>query len=127
MSDMKKRFTYYGLGFAMGLLIVFFFLGGKQPSCNWLPNDQLLNIIRQTKKLYSEEVTRELGRSSADSLDIRNILESGDVDFSRSRVKNEPCRLYWIQGEGRQEPYVITVEVCDSLDTVLTFKALDLK
>ena len=127
MSDMKKRFTYYGLGFAMGLLIVFFFLGGKKASCNWLPNDRILNIIRQKKILYSEEVTRQLSQSSADSLDIRNILESGDVDFSKSRVKNEPCRLYWIQGEGRQEPYVITVEVCDSLATVLTFKELDLK
>ena len=121
MSDMKKRFTLYGFGFVIGLLIVFFFLGGKRASCNWLPNDRILNIIRQKKILYSKEVTRQLSESRADSLDIRSILESGDVDFSKSRVKNEPCRLYWIQGEGKQEPYVITVEVCDSLATVLTF------
>ena len=127
MSDMKKRFTLYGFGFAIGLLIVFFFLGGKRASCNWLPNDRILNIIRQKKILYSEEVTRQLSESRADSLDIRSILESGDVDFSRSRVKNEPCRLYWIQGEGEQDSYVITIEVCDSLATVLTFTQQELK
>ena len=118
---MRKRFTLYGFGFAMGLLLVFFFLGGKKASCNWLPNDRILNIIRQKKIVYSDEVYRGLSESPADSLDIRRILESGDVDFSKSRVKNEPCRLYWIQGEGQQEPYVITVEVCDSLATVLSF------
>lgn len=122
MSDMKKRFTLYGFGFAMGLLIVFFFLGGKRASCNWLPNDRILNIIRQKKILFSEEVNKRLSEGTADSLDVQSMLESGDVDFSKSRVKNEPCRLYWIQGQGKQESYVITVEVCDSVATVMTLE-----
>ena len=125
MSDMKKRFTLYGFGFVIGILFVFFFLGGKKASCNWLPNDRILNIIRQKEIGFSEEVNANLADTGLDSLDIYRILDHGDVDFSKSRVKNDPCRLYWIQGEGEQKRLVITVEVCDSLATVKTLKKLE--
>jgi hypothetical protein len=125
MNDMKKRFALYGFGFAMGLLMVFFFLGGKNASCNWLPNDRILNIISQKQIMYSEQVKNHLREIGSDSLDIRAILENGDVDFSKSRVKNDPCRMYWIQGEGKQRPLVITVEVCDSVATVNSLKKID--
>ena len=49
MDDMKTRFTLYGFGFVIGLVLVFFFLGGKKSSCNWMPNDRILNIIAQKK------------------------------------------------------------------------------
>lgn len=125
MSDMKKRFALYGFGFAMGIAMVFFFLGGKKASCNWLPNDRILNIIKQKHIVYSEQVKDVLTETDRDSLDIRAILENGEVDFSNSRVKNEPCRLYWIQGEGEQRALVITVEVCDTIATVNSLKKID--
>ena len=125
MSDMKKRFTLYGSGFVLGILMVFFFLGGKRASCNWLPNDRILNIIRQKQINLNEEVRNQLNEIGSDSLDIYRMLENGDVDFSKSRVKNDPCRLYWIQGEGEQKELVITVEVCDSVATVNSLKKLE--
>ena len=125
MSDMKKRFTLYGSGFVLGILMVFFFLGGKRASCNWLPNDRILNIIRQKQINLNEEVRSQLNEIGSDSLDIYRMLENGDVDFSKSRVKNDPCRLYWIQGEGEQKELVITVEVCDSVATVNSLKKLE--
>ena len=125
MSDMKKRFTLYGSGFVLGILMVFFFLGGKRASCNWLPNDRILNIIRQKQINLNEEVRSQLNEIGSDSLDIYRMLENGDVDFSKSRVKNNPCRLYWIQGEGEQKELVITVEVCDSVATVNSLKKLE--
>mgnify|MGYP001195538862 CR=1 FL=1 len=122
---MKKRFTLYGSGFVLGILMVFFFLGGKRASCNWLPNDRILNIIRQKQINLNEEVRNQLNEIGSDSLDIYRMLENGDVDFSKSRVKNDPCRLYWIQGEGEQKELVITVEVCDSVATVNSLKKLE--
>lgn len=125
MSDMKKRFTLYGFGFVIGIVLVFFFLGGKRASCNWLPNDRILNIIRQKQINLSDEVKSHLAEIGSDSLDIYRMLENGDVDFSKSQVKNDPCRLYWIQGQEEQKQLVITVEVCDSVATVNTLKTLE--
>ena len=118
--EMKRRFALYGFGFALGLILVFFFLGGKKASCNWLPNDRILNIIQQKEVSFSPEVWADLPGIGADSTDIYSILRTGDVDFSKSRVKNEPCRQYWIRGTRRQRNLQITVEVCDSTALVKT-------
>jgi len=120
MDDMKTRFTLYGIGFAIGMVLVFFFLGGKKASCNWLPNDRILNIISQKKITFSEEVNSELIATETDSLDIMQILKRGDIDFSKSQVKNDPCRNYWIEGDVDQKNLVITVEICDSTAVVKT-------
>ena len=124
MDDMRQRFTLYGIGFAMGIVIVFFFLGGKRASCNWMPNDRILNIIERKQLLYGDQIEQNLKEAEADSLDIRAILKNGDIDFSKSRVKNEPCRLYWIEGQGKQSSLLISVELCDSVATVSSLERL---
>lgn len=124
MDDMRQRFTLYGIGFAMGIVIVFFFLGGKRASCNWLPNDRILNIIERKQLRYGDQIEQNLKEAEADSLDIRAILKNGDIDFSKSQVKNEPCRLYWIEGHGKQSSLLISVELCDSIATVSSLKRL---
>jgi len=121
---MRQRFALYGIGFAMGIVIVFFFLGGKRASCNWLPNDRILNIIERKQLFYGDQIEQNLKEAKADSLDIRAILKNGDIDFSKSRVKNEPCRLYWIEGQGKQSSLLISVELCDSVATVSSLERL---
>ncbi len=120
MDDMKTRFTLYGIGFAIGIVLVFFFLGGKNASCNWLPNDRILNIISQKKISFSDEVKEKMSASETDSVDIMQILTRGDIDFSKSQVKNDPCRNYWIEGSVDQKELIITVELCDSTAVVKT-------
>jgi len=127
MEDMKTRFTLYGIGFAIGIALVFFFLGGKKASCNWLPNDRILNIIQQKQIRYSQNVKDALFTSETDSLDIMLILTRGDIDFSKSQVKNDPCRNYWIEGINDQKDLFITVEVCDSTAVVKTLEKKLLK
>ena len=120
MEDMKTRFTLYGIGFAIGIVLVFFFLGGKKASCNWLPNDRILNIISQKEITFSEDVKNKLVATQTDSLDIMQLIKRGDIDFSKSQVKNDPCRNYWIEGSVEQKDLVITVELCDSTAVVKT-------
>jgi len=122
IHDMKRRFGLYGFGFAIGIVLVFFFLGGKDASCNWMPNARMLQIIRSKQISYSEEVQNKIDNKTIDSIDINNILLLGDIDFSKSQVKNNPCRNYLINGEVRNQEVSITVIICDSLATIETFK-----
>lgn len=122
MHDMKKRFALYGFGFAIGLVLVFFFLGGKKASCNWLPNDRMLKIIRQKQINYSLETQQMINNTEIDSLDINLILDHGDIDFSKSQVKNNPCRKYLINGTQEQKNISLTVKICDSIATIETVK-----
>ena len=122
MHDMKKRFGLYGFGFAIGIVLVFFFLGGKNSSCNWLPNARMLEIIRSKQISYSEEIQSKIKDAIIDSTDINYILVEGDIDFSKSQVKNNPCRNYLINGELDDQAVSITVIICDSLATIETFQ-----
>lgn len=115
---MKKRFALYGFGFAIGIALVFFFLGGKKASCNWLPNDRMLKIIRSKQINYSAEVQNQLSRANIDTLDINLILDNGDIDFSKSQTKNNPCRKYLINGIKEQKNMTLTVKICDSVATI---------
>ena len=127
MDDMKTRFTLYGFGFIIGIILVFFFLGGKNASCNWLPNDRILNIIAQKKISFADEVRQTVNSTDIDSLDVMQVLADGDIDFSKSIVKNEPCRNYWIVGTDAQKELVLTVELCDSLAVVRTLRVVSSK
>ena len=118
MQDMKRRFALYGFGFFIGILLVFFFLGGKKASCNWLPNDRMLNIIRSKEIHYSKEVRNAIQNKIIDSIDIDEILINGTIDFSNSQTKNNPCRKYLINGNNNQKKQIITVKVCDSIATI---------
>ena len=118
MHDMKRRFALYGFGFAIGIVLVFFFLGGKNASCNWMPNDRMLKIIRSKQINYSDNVINQISNAAIDSLDINLILENGDIDFSKSQTKNNPCRKYLINGNKEQKDMSLTVKICDSLATI---------
>ena len=122
MYNMKKRFGLFGFGFAIGIALVFFFLGGKNSSCNWMPNARMLEIIRSKQISYSHQVQAKIDDSIIDSTDINDILLDGDIDFSKSQVKNNPCRNYLINGELRNQDVSIRVIICDSLATIEDFK-----
>ena len=85
-----------------------------------MPNDRILNIISQKKITFSEDVKNELVGTQTDSLDVMQLIKRGDIDFSKSQVKNDPCRNYWIEGSVEQKDLVITVELCDSTAVVKT-------
>jgi len=121
---MKYRFTLYGFGFVIGLVLVFFFLGGKKASCNWLPNDRMLNIIRSKEIVFSDAAMKALEVKKIDTSEIYGILKSGKIDFSKSLVKNNPCRKYHIEGVIELKHIYLTVELCDSTATVLQIENL---
>lgn len=122
IHDMKRRFGLYGFGFAIGILLVIFILGGKDASCNWMPNARMLQIIRSKQISYSEEVQTKVNNALIDSTDIDQVLVMGDIDFSKSEVKNNPCRKYLINGNIKDQKAELTVKVCDSIATIETVK-----
>ena len=77
MEDMRKRFALYGIGFAMGIVMVFFFLGGKRASCNWLPNDRSIYLAMegpQFSTLAESRMYRDVW--GADVIGMTNMPEA---------------------------------------------------
>ena len=116
--ELKRRFALFGFGFAIGIILLLFFLNGKNASCNFFPNERVLDMLRNKQQVYSDEVLQIMSDKKIDSTSINNILNKGDVDFSKSKTRQEPCRYYWIDGYIHKKEAAIYVQNCDTLVTI---------
>lgn len=105
-----QRFAYYLVGLVMGGFFVAAVLSGKDTRCNYFPNARVLNDLRTKPFLYDNEASRRLAEDWVDTLDIKNTLTYGDVDFDKSNVKEEGGKLYVIYGK-TSKGKEITLEV----------------
>jgi len=95
----KYRFAYYLVGFILGCFIVAGILTGKDTRCNYFPNARVLNDIRNKPFEYSLEASAVLAENWIDTIDIKNTLTYGDVDFDKSNVKLNKGKLYIVDGK----------------------------
>lgn len=115
---MRRRFTLFGFGFIIGIILLLFFLNGKNASCDFFPNERMLKILRNKNRVYSEDVLQLMTTKKIDSTSIDFLFYNGDIDFSKSKVHQEPCRYYWIDGLIHEKESSIYVQNCDTLVTI---------
>ncbi|WP_324718913.1 DUF4258 domain-containing protein [Salinimicrobium sp. HB62] len=112
------RLGYYLGGFAIGLVILAFFLSGKKTSCAYGPDARVLKNIRNKERAYSKEAAEQLQRLQIDTASITTILKKGDVDFSRSNTDLDSCKIYLVTGNSQSGELEMLFENCDSTATL---------
>ena len=113
-----QRVGYYLGGFSLGLIILAFFLNGKKTSCDYGPDARVLKNINLKQIQFSEHIDFAISNKKVDSLQIRELLKFGDIDFSNSDTRKKPCGIYAIEGIINESEVYITVENCDSIATI---------
>lgn len=78
----------------------------------------MLEILRNKDRAYTEDVQTLMVNYAIDSADIANLLITGDIDFSKSKTRQEPCRYYWVDGYMKERSVSLYIENCDSLITI---------
>ena len=112
------RLGYYLGGFAIGLIILSFFLSGKKTSCDYSPDARVLKNIRIKERAYSNEALAQITQLQIDTAAITTVLNKGDVDFSRSNTKLDSCKTYMITGNTNSGALELLFENCDSIATL---------
>ncbi|MGI0107271.1 hypothetical protein [Salinimicrobium sp. WS361] len=112
------RLGYYLGGFAIGLIILAFFLSGKKTSCAYGPDARVLKNIRIKERAYAQEAISEIERLQIDSASITRVLHKGDIDFSRSNTDLDSCKVYMVTGDSDSGELEMLFENCDSLATL---------
>jgi hypothetical protein len=93
------RFVYYLVGLIMGLFVVAAIFSGKDTRCNYFPNARVLNDLRSKPFYYSDQASQVLAEKWIDTIDIKNCLKYGDVDFDKSNKLVGNGKLYIVQGK----------------------------
>ncbi|MBO6880224.1 hypothetical protein [Winogradskyella sp.] len=119
------RLGYYLGGFAIGLIILMFFLNGKDASCDYGPNARTVKNISSKPMSYSNEASSFIGENSLDSITVVNLIKYGSVDFSKSKTKLDSCKVYHIDNSYKEQDLELTVQNCDSLAKILKINYLN--
>ena len=119
------RLGYFSLGLIMGIIILMFFLGGKKASCDYSPNARTLKNIRNKERSFSAEAIQFFELNKIDTSSVSAILDDGNVDFGKSKTKQEPCKIYFISGEMETVTLELQIENCEKTATVQGVEILE--
>ena len=120
-----QRLGYYLSGFAIGLVILMFFLNGKDASCDYGPNARTTKNISSKEILMSEAALSFIKTNNLDSITIKNLIKFGSVDFSKSKTKLDSCNIYHLDNSYKNREVELLIKNCDSLATLLEINYLN--
>lgn len=109
-----QRFAFFLFGLLIGVIFLIYFLGAKAKARDvtfcYFPNCRVLKDIRSKPFHYSDESAVVLAETWIDTIDIKNTLLYGDVDFEKSNIKEGASKLYVIEGKTeKQVPIILEV------------------
>jgi hypothetical protein len=119
MQRFRNRLMFYGIGFIIGLILMFFMFGTR--GCAWFPENRVKNMIAEKEILIGDSLLEIMNCAQVTNVDIYSLLnENGDVDFSLSKTHEYP-KKYWFSGEKDGKELSIIYALGDSLVEVLDF------
>ncbi|MDC1200078.1 hypothetical protein N8078_00710 [bacterium] len=113
-----KRFGFYGFGFVIGLLLLFFFLNGKKAGCDYGPDARTLKNIKIKQRVFSTQSLQALKQNNLDTSAVSSLLRFGDVNFGESNTKLDSCKVYVIEGFVKNTNLKMKVQNCDKTATI---------
>ncbi len=116
-----KKLFFFGIGIALGLLMVLFLFGNREIQCAYFPNDRVLYDFRKKQQVFSETATAQAADLKIDSLAITQILHNSKVLFDQSNSRLKPCGQYLLEWE--QPSKKILHIALDNCDSTLIFKS----
>ena len=115
---MIKRLGFYGFGFLIGLMLLFFFLNGKKAGCDYGPEARTLKNIKIKERLFSTQSLQDLKNNNLDTAAVSSLLKSGDVNFGESNTRLDSCKVYVIQGFVKKIKLKMKVQNCEKTATI---------
>lgn len=88
MNSFLRRLKYYGVGFGIGLLFVFFFF--KNRGCTWLPENRVKNTVLERVLVASPEDQAFFDRMHWSDSMVVSFLNDGDIEFGSSKKQGDP-------------------------------------
>lgn len=113
-----KRFGFYGFGFIIGLVLLFFFLNGKKAGCDYGPDARTLKNIKIKQRVFSTQSLQELKNNNLDTATVSSLLKLGDVNFGESNTKLDSCKVYVIEGSVKKIKLKMSVQNCEKTATI---------
>jgi hypothetical protein len=103
-----KRLYYFLFGTTIGIIILIFILDKKESTFNYTPNKRVLNDIYKKEWVFNNK-NESIIKSKEGFLNIY------DVNFSKSNVKLDSCKIYIIEADIKSNLSTFKIENCEKV------------
>ena len=95
MTNLYRRLLYYGVGFGIGLVCVFFFFNNR--GCSWLPENRVKEMVTERLIYIADSNLNILENLKIKEEELSAFLMNADVIFSKSEKTSNP-QIYHLEG-----------------------------
>lgn len=113
-----KRLRFYGIGFGMGLLVLYATMGTR--SCVTTSEMKMQELVFQDLK-FSDLALCKMRCLKINELLLKIELRHFEVNYDLTSVHKEPCGEYYIQpskGFEKEYPFHMIMQDCDSITVI---------
>lgn len=113
--NFQERLKLYMIGFLIGLLMVYILFGNR--SCMSLSEVKISQLRSKTFKT-NPTVQRQLKCLHKTSSQLKSEIEFFEIDFDKSRPREKPCRIYYLQPKEKFRqfyPYHLIIKECNDV------------
>jgi hypothetical protein len=107
MSTIWRRLKYYGIGFGIGCIFVFFFFQNR--GCSWLPSNRVKNSILDRLIVVSDSTESILKEKGISHDALIQVLNDGEVYFGESD-KDDDDKVYVLEKDGLKYCFTLPYE-----------------
>ena len=102
--SLYKRLLFYFFGFTIGLIFLFFFMNKKEATFNYSPKRVLADIQKKEWIFVSIDDSSKIKKT--------NIINNFKVDFSKSNVELDSCKIYIVESKNQEDKLYYKIENC---------------
>jgi hypothetical protein len=116
-----KRLQFYGIGFGMGLLVVYAMMGNR--SCVSTNEMKMQELVYQKFEL-SPKAECQLNCLKKNVALLKIELRHFEVNYDLSDVHKTPCGTYYIQPKTEfktKYPFTFIIQDCDTMSKIQDF------
>lgn len=115
-EGLTRRLKYYGLGFGLGLVVVWATLLKDRDRASWLPEGRTIEFLEEVDMKYTEKAKCQIACLKLDlSFMNKSFWENAKVNFKKSVVKRKPCPEHYIESKLTDgKSIVLYIENCET-------------
>ena len=119
-----RRIRLFVFGVVLGSIIMYFFVF-KDRNIYKSPGEVIHGKLQEHRLEYSKHATCRMACRNISESEVKEILQYGEVNYSKSQVHDKPCASYALEGKSSDGQQLrIVFAACDSVTKVIT--AIDL-
>ena len=112
-----QRLKFYGIGFGLGIVMVFAIFGNR--SCVSVNEQKMQELVFQHLEV-SEKAECKLKCLHYNTFLLKIELRNFEVNYDISSVHAQPCGQYFVQPkEGQKYDFNLVIQDCDTISKIL--------